>query len=263
MKTPLSAPTPFGILAIFRLCPARLSKLSGDCEMSPGARKTVSPCRKDARQRLKLIERPFSAPLMPLRVLFRDRIDRRGPDPSDLILGKQGRSLQQTAEFLFADMMVLPLARNEVRNLLVTHFETLELNDPKIVIALLPDLVLGEFHAGTLASPRGAVDDRLTPAQELFSRIRPLIDLPRWLGPRMFTRRRLFLLHLTLGKVGLTHRAEGLRGMILGFRLEALHRHWGSHLVHRIHGIQCSFQSPPPRGELNGEKSPISPSGNM
>jgi hypothetical protein len=59
---------------------------------------------------------------------------------------EEDRVFDETAEFLLADVMMRTLARGEVFEGLVFHFQALKLNDLKVKLAFIPNLALLQFH---------------------------------------------------------------------------------------------------------------------
>ena len=80
------------------------------------------------------------------------------PDFADFILGEQGCAFDETTESFLADAMMCPLARQEVGDRFVLHFQPFQLHEPDILIALFPDLVLRELHFLNLMKTR--IQDR-------------------------------------------------------------------------------------------------------
>jgi hypothetical protein len=70
----------------------------------------------------------------------------RQPDFLHLSLRQQRGSLDQSAEFFFAHMMMLALAGEEIDHGLVAHLQPLQLHDAEIFLALFVNLVLPQFH---------------------------------------------------------------------------------------------------------------------
>jgi hypothetical protein len=60
----------------------------------------------------------------------------------DFFGGKEGGVFEEAAEFFFADVMMGAAAGGEVFKGFVFHFQSLEMHDLEVLIALIPDLAL-------------------------------------------------------------------------------------------------------------------------
>lgn len=61
----------------------------------------------------------------------------------------------EAAEFFFADMLMQAFARGEVFEGFVFHFQSLEMKDEQVLIALIPDLALLQFHGASVVVVAG------------------------------------------------------------------------------------------------------------
>lgn len=59
---------------------------------------------------------------------------------------EQSGVFYEAAEFLFADVMVGTLAGGEIFEGLVLNFQSLQMEDEEVKVALIPDLALLQFH---------------------------------------------------------------------------------------------------------------------
>jgi len=64
----------------------------------------------------------------------------------DFGVGKEGGVFDEAAEFFFADVMMRAFARGEVFEGLVLNFQALQVQHVEVLIALIPDLALLQFH---------------------------------------------------------------------------------------------------------------------
>ena len=68
------------------------------------------------------------------------------PSFLDVFRGQERGVLEETAEFFLADVMVGAFAGGEVFVGFVFHFQSLQMHDLKVLVALIPDLALLQLH---------------------------------------------------------------------------------------------------------------------
>jgi hypothetical protein len=74
----------------------------------------------------------------------------------DFLGAEESGVFDEAAEFFFADVMVRAFAIAKIVEGLVLHFQSFEVKDEKILVALIPDLALLQFHGIKLRGASGA-----------------------------------------------------------------------------------------------------------
>ena len=79
------------------------------------------------------------------------------PDLANLRLREQGGSFDQAAEFLLAHVTMLTFTCEQVFHRLVLDLQPLEMNDPQVIRALPPNLILRQLHPALRPSGISAI----------------------------------------------------------------------------------------------------------